>query len=114
MKIKRNKIYIILIVSLCLLLFFAIYKSSIFNKRSTSDSITLNVSLYKTLPHYDSFEKTVEERWKEKHPDVKLNFEDWDCYRIIPEDLDVFVLDSVSLASFAEKGSLLALSEEEI
>ena len=92
-----------------------IYISGIFDKRSTSDPITLNVSLYKTLPHYDSFEKTVKECWNEKHPDVKLNFEDWDCYsRKIPEDLEVFVLDSASLDSFAEKGCLLALSEEEI
>ncbi|MDO4530098.1 MAG: thiamine pyridinylase, partial [Lachnospiraceae bacterium] len=112
MKIKRNKIYIILIVALCLFLSLGIYKSGIFNKRSTSKPITLNVSLYKSLPHYDSFEKTVEECWSEKHPDVKLNFEDWDCYsRTLPEDLDVFVLDALSLDSFVEKGYLLALSE---
>lgn len=115
MKIKRSRFYIILIVSLCLLLSLGIYKTGFLKKRSTPDPITLNVSLYKYLPHYDSFEKTVEDCWNEKHPDVKLNFVDWDCYsRTLPEDLDVFVFDAISLDSFAEKGYLLALSEEDI
>lgn len=115
MKIKRNKLKVILIVSLCLLVCLGIYKTGIFRKKGISDPITLNVSLYKSLPHYDSFEKTVEECWNEKHPDVKLNFFDWDCYSgILPENLDVFVLDSITLDSFSQKGYLLALSEEDI
>lgn len=115
MKIKRNKLYIILLISLCLLVSLGIYKTGIFKKTSTSDPITLNVSLYKSIPHYDSFEKTVEECWSEKHPDVKLNFADWDCYgRTLPEDLDVFVFDSISLDFLSEKGCLLPLSEEDI
>ena len=115
MKIKRNKLYIILILSLCLLVSLVICKTGIFKKTSTSDPTTLNVSLYKSIPQYDSFEKTVEECWSEKHPDVKLNFADWDCYsRTLPEDLDVFVLDIISLDFLSEKGCLLALSEEDI
>ena len=115
MKITRNKLKVVLIVSLCLLVCLGIYKTGIFRKRSTTDPITLNISLYKYIPHYDSFEKTVEECWNEKHPDIKLNFSDWDCYSgIVPEDLDVFVLDSITLDSFLQKGCLLALSEEDI
>lgn len=115
MKIKRKTKYILLIVSFCLLVSLGIYKTGIFKKASTSDPITLHVSLYKLIPHYDSFEKTVEECWNEKHPDVKLIFSDWDCYsRTLPEDLDVFVIDSISLDSLSEKGCLLALSEEDI
>ncbi|MDO5138205.1 MAG: thiamine pyridinylase [Oscillospiraceae bacterium] len=115
MKIKRKNFYIILIIFLCLLVSLGIYKTGIFKKTSTSDPITLHVSLYKSIPHYDSFEKTVEECWNEKHPDVKLIFSDWDCYSgTLPEDLDVFVIDSISLDSLWEKGCLLALSEEDI
>ena len=80
-----------------------------------ADPAALNVSLYKVLPDYDSFEKTVEECWKEIHPEVELNFVDWDCYSgEVPEDLDVFVFDTVSLDAFAQKGCLLTLSEEDI
>ena len=115
MKITRKKLNVILIVSLCLFVCLVIYKTGIFRKRSTTDPITLNISLYKYIPHYDSFEKTVEECWNEKHPDVKLNFFDWDCYSgTLPENLDVFVLDSITLDSFSQKGYLLALSEEDI
>ena len=43
------------------------------------------------------------DRWKEKHPEVELNFENWDCYSgEVPEGLDVFVFDTISLDSFAE------------
>ena len=43
------------------------------------------------------------DRWKEKHPEVELNFEKWDCYSgEVPEGLDVFVFDTISLDSFAE------------
>lgn len=105
----------ILAVFLCLLIFLGIYKTDFFKTKSKSDPITLTVSLYKVIPDYDSFEKTVEECWKEKHPDVKLIFSDWDCYsRIVPEDLDVFVIDGLSMDAFADKGDLLALSEEDI
>ena len=74
MKITRNKLKVVLIFSLCLLVCLGIFKTGILRKKGISDPITLNVSLYKSLPHYDSFEKTVEECWNEKHPDVKLNF----------------------------------------
>lgn len=80
-----------------------------------SEAETLNVSLYKVLPNYDSFEETVEECWKETHPEIELNFTDWNCYsKEVPDDLDVFVFDTTSLDAFVQKGYLLALSEEEI
>ena len=52
MKIKRSKLYIILIISLCLLVSLGIYKTGILKKTSTSNPITLNVSLYKYIPQY--------------------------------------------------------------
>ena len=76
---------------------------------------TLNVSLYRGLPDYDSFEETVKECWSAIHPEAGLNFVDWDCYSgEVPGDLDVFVFDTTSLDAFARKGYLLTLSAEEI
>lgn len=84
-------------------------------KCNAAEAESLNVSLYKVLPDYDSFEETVEECWKEIHPEIELNFVDWDCYsKEVPDDLDVFVFDTTSLDAFAKKGYLLALSEEDI
>ena len=97
-------------VFLCLCVCIAYVK-----ERAGSKPVVLNVSLYKMIPDYDSFEKTVGQCWKEIHPEVELNFTDWDCYSgTVPDDLDVFVLDAMSLDAFAEKDSLLTLSEEEI
>ncbi len=100
MSTKRAKAVIVLTVILCLSVCLAV-----FIKKGASDAgkpLTLNVSLYKTLPDYASFERTVEECWKEKHPDVELNFVDWDCYSgSVPEDLDVFVFDVMSLDAAA-------------
>ena len=82
---------------------------------TSADQEVLNVSLYKVLPDYDSFEEIVEECWSEMHPEIGLNFVDWDCYSgEVPEDLDVFVFDTTSLDAFAQKGYLLALSAEDI
>ena len=100
---------IVLCMSVCLAGFD---DKAVFGAEKT---VTLNVSLYKVLPDYDSFEKAVEECWKEKHPEVKLIFSDWDCYSgVAPDDLDVFVFDTTSLDTFAKKGYLLNLSREEI
>ena len=91
---------------------------AVFTKNEVPDAgnpLTLNVSLYKIVPDYDSFERTAKECRKEKYPEVKLNFVGRDCYSgAVPDDLDVFVFDSMSLDTFARKGSLLNLPEEEI
>ncbi len=75
----------------------------------------LNVALYKSIPYYFTFEKTVETCWKEQHPEVKLNFVSWNSYSgEVPDDLDAFVFDAQSLDAFVRKGYLLSLSEEDI
>ena len=82
---------------------------------TATEPVTLNVSLFRYIPDYDSFEQKVSTLWIEKHPDVKLNFIDWDSYSgEVPEDLDVFVFDTLNLDTFAEKGYLLPLSKEDI
>ena len=110
---ERKRKYIIitaLAVSVCLIVSFAAAGA-----HSSRKALTLNVSLYRYIPDYGSFEKTVTECWKEKHPEVELNFVDWDCYSgEVPDDLDVFVFDTVSLDVYAAGGFLLPLSEEDI
>ena len=107
---KRATAVIVFIIVLCLNVCFANEEAAYASKQAI-----LNVSLYKILPNYDSFEETVEECWKEKHSEVKLNFVDWNCYSgEVPEDLDVFVFDATSLDAFVGKEYLLALSEEDI
>ncbi len=101
-------------IAVSVLLFLCVCYA-IVRTRTVSEPVVLNVSLYKSIPDYDSFEKTVGQCWKEIHPEAELNFVDWDCYSgTVPDDLDVFVLDTLSLDAFAEKDYLLALSEEEI
>lgn len=112
MKTKKQKylLFVVLAVLLCLLLCFAILK-----KGKKPEPAVLNVSLYKLIPDLDSFEKTIEDAWKEKHPETELNFVDWDCYSgSVPDDLDVFVFDVLTLDSFVENGYLLPLSENDI
>ena len=112
MRVQKPKhtLYIFLAVILCMVVCLVILKTG-----NTPEPVTMNVSLYKVVPDYDSFKKTIADRWKEKHPEVELNFENWDCYSgEVPEGLDVFVFDTISLDSFAEKGFLLALSEKDI
>ena len=75
----------------------------------------LNVSLYPYVPDYEAFKRTAAALWGEKHPETALNFVDWDCYGgSVPDDLDVFVFDTLSLDAFAGKGFLLPLPEEAI
>ena len=82
---------------------------------TVDEPVKLNVSLYKYIPDYDSFEATVSACWKEAHPEAELVFSDWDCYSDeVPADLDVFVIDTASLDFFAEKGFLLPLAEDNI
>lgn len=112
MRVQKPKhtLYIFLAVILFMVICLVILKTG-----NTPEPVTMNVSLYKVVPDYDSFKKTIADRWKEKHPEVELNFENWDCYSgEVPEGLDVFVFDTISLDSFAERGFLLALSEKDI
>ena len=110
MKLQRKTLYIALAVLLCLIGSFGILKT-----RTAPHPITLNVSLFKYVPDPAFFEKAVEDCWKEKHPDVALNFVDWDCYSgEVPENLDVFVMDTIVLDGLAGRGYLLTLSEDDI
>ena len=110
MRTKKRRSFILAAAFLCVVVCFGLLMA-----KRVPQQTTLNVSLYRVIPDYDSFEKTVAECWKEIHPEVGLNFVDWDCYAAqVPEDLDVFVIDTTSLDAFVQRGYLLALPEEDI
>lgn len=80
-----------------------------------ANQVTLHIALYPYVPDQKRFEEAVETFWEERHPDVQLNFVQWDCYsEDPPDDLDVFVYDSIFLYDFLGKGYLLPLAAEDI
>ena len=77
--------------------------------------VTLSLALYPYVPDQARFQRAVEAEWRLRHPEVKLDFVAWDCYdRDPPEDLDVFVYDSIFLYDFLDRGCLLPLAETDI
>lgn len=82
---------------------------------TTEVQYTLNIALYPYVPRLDQFEETISDSWKQKHPDIALNFVEWDCYsEDPPEDLDVFVFDAIFFQYFVSKGYLKPMDLDEI
>lgn len=75
----------------------------------------LNVALYPYAPRPAQFESVLTNAWRRLYPDVGLNYVDYDCYhRDPPDDLDVFVLDTIYLSYFVAQGYLLPLGISQI
>lgn len=109
---SRNRILVILCVLLCFVFLLAVYRQK--QVRET-ENLTLNVALYPIIPDLEKFESDVARSWEAEHPDVELQFVDWSCYsEDPPDDLDVFVFDSIFLSEFIEKGYLKPFPEEKI
>ena len=93
----RNK-RIILSCILSLVLILTVINPCIACNNTKCEQPILNVALYGYVPDPESFKLAVEERWSAVKPNVQLNFVEWDCYDSDPpEDLDVFVFDSILL-----------------
>ena len=76
---------------------------------------TLSVGLYQLVPDEFRFHQAIEAEWNALHPEVGLDFVQWDCYtENPPDDLDVFVFDSILLYDFLEEEYLMPLAEEDI
>lgn len=75
------------------------------------NNITLNVAIFPYVPAPQRFESAIQDEWQKIHPDVSLNFVEWDCYdsKEVPDDLDVFTFDGIYLTEYAKNGELLAL-----
>lgn len=81
---------------------------------SPSD-ITLKVAIYPYVPDPSRFQAAVLDQWQRQEPGVKLEFTEWDSYsEDPPDDLDVFVLDSIFLSHFVDAGYLLPFGSQDI
>lgn len=81
----------------------------------TASPAPLKLALYPYVPRPDQIQAAVESAWTHQHPDVPLEFVDWDCYSDDPpKDLDVFVFDAVFLDYFQSQGYLSPIAEREI
>jgi len=80
------------------------------------EKLSLDVGLYYYVPRLEQFKTTIQKQWSQKHPHVKLNFQDWwkGGYENEPTSLDVFVFDAAYLDDYIYKGYLLPLRQNEI
>ena len=105
-KYRIRKILSLIIVFSCYLFLLNMAKVSDVAAFSEKD-MTLTVAIYPYVPNSDKFKEIILSAWKQKHPDVKLNFVDWDCYSSDPPStLDVFIFDAIYLSYFQSKGFL--------
>jgi thiamine pyridinylase len=75
----------------------------------------LNVGLYPYVPRPVQFEVVVEAAWRLVHPEVALNFVDYDCYQRDPgPTVDVFGFDCIYLSELAQSGFLTRFSADQI
>lgn len=102
---------ILLIIALLILVLIAVF--FVRKNAEKAEEKTLSVALYPLVPDMERFENIITEKWKAEHPRASLEFVDWSCYdEDPPEDLDVFVLDSIYLTDFIEQGYLLPIPEK--
>ena len=70
----------------------------------------LNVGLFPYVPRPEQFEHVIAAAWRKDHPDVVLNFVDFDCYQGDPGPaVDAFGFDCIYLSHLAEAGFLTPL-----
>lgn len=110
---KRNQYLLITLCALiCVVLVLFLFQR---NQAGRAEDLTLQVALYPVIPDLEKFESEIAASWEAEHPDVELQFVDWSCYYDDPpEDLDVFVFDSIFLTEFIEKGYLLPIPERTV
>lgn len=85
------------------------------NHVSAQDHNVLTLGLYPHVPDLSRFKSVISEKWKQRHPEVLLEFSDWDCYSgTLPEKADVFVYDAVYMNDYLKQGLLLPLTKSDI
>ena len=76
---------------------------------------TLKVSLFPWVPSPKDIEQVVQNHWNRLHPDVSIEFVEWDCYGSDPPpDLDVFETDAIILDYFVQNGFVAQLTLNDI
>lgn len=82
---------------------------------SAAEPVTLRVSLFPYVPDPKGIEAVVTKAWKGLHPNVTLEFVEWDCYsQDPPADLDVFEFDSVMLDYLVTNSFVTPLERSDI
>ncbi|WP_197258653.1 thiamine pyridinylase [Paenibacillus dendritiformis] len=111
----KGFIYKPLMVMLALLLIVVSPAGAGAAHSDASSDITLKVAIYPYVPDPARFQAAVLDQWQRQEPGVKLEFTDWDSYSADPpDDLDVFVLDSIFLSHFVDAGYLLPFGSQDI
>ena len=86
-----------------------------FTHASAQDQNVLSIALYPYIPDLSRFKSAILEEWNGIHPDIRLEFSDWDGYSgALPENVDVFVYDTVYFDQYLKQGLLLPLSKADI
>ena len=82
---------------------------------SAQDIDVLTLALYPYVPDLSRFKSVISEEWEKHHPEVHLEFSDWDCYSgTLPENADVFVYDAVYMNNYLKQGKLLPLTKNDV
>src|SRR5262249_42847554 len=78
----------------------------------------LRISLFPYVPDQQLTRKVVAERWKKRHPDVRLEFvglKQFDSYKQDPpDDLDVFEFDSILLDHFVRTNAISPINPSDV
>ena len=102
-------------VMICMLLCMMPCRRNRAEALSDEEKLSIRVALYTYFPNPESFQDIVQSAWEQEHPDVDLCFVPWNCYVTeLPEDLDVFVFDSLYLDSYLNEDALLPIPKESI
>lgn len=75
----------------------------------------LRVALFPYVPAPQQMQDVISRRWKERHPDVPVEFVKWDGYKKDPDpDLDVFEFDAIFLEHVVRNNFASPLNLSEI
>jgi len=106
----------LVLLSLSILFFLGCSSKELPQEKKETKTLSLDVGLYYYVPRLEQFKSTITKQWYKRHPNVKLNFQDWwkGGYENTPTKLDVFVFDAAYLDDYIQKGYLLTLLQNDI
>lgn len=94
---------------------FALIAGLLVASGAGADDSILKVALFPYVPNPKEAATLLATKWSDLHPDIKLEFIEWDGYdQDPPSDLDVFEFDSILLDHFVRNSFLQPLSLEDI
>lgn len=116
---RRTILYIVILV--CILLLLGNFASSTFGQdhAKTNSIKKIRISLFPYVPSPKATEEIVRNLWKQKHPEIELEFDNpknrWDCYsQDPPAELDVFEFDAIFLEYFVRNNFIYPINRDNI